>query len=337
MTIKSIIISGGAYLGLSELGAVHSLIKNNFINLKNIESFYTTSVGTIISIIISLQLEWELIYDYFVLRPWYKIIDINIEKIFNIFNTKGLIEQDFFISLLKPLFDYKEIDINITLEEFEKKVGYKFNIFTCCFNNFNLININSDTHSNIKLIDAINMTCSIPVIFKPVTYDNNLYIDGGLIQGYPLSQCLDNYKQNEVVGIRFNFLDNEIKSLEDINVVEFIFKLINKMGRYISKDTYTNIDNEIVIDYNDLNYKDLEKCLSSEEKRIELIEIGIETVNKWIISKSIEKKTIQEVSFQEEVVHSQEEVVHLQEMVSLELNQDEENVLLEKTEEVLQD
>ena len=290
MTIKSIIISGAAYLGLSELGAIHTLIKNNIITLNDIESFYTTSVGTIIAIIISLNLEWELIYDYFVFRPWYKIIDINIEKILNIFNTKGLVEEDFFISLIKPLFDYKEIDINITLKDFEEKVGYKFNIFTCSFNNFDLININSNTHSDINLITAINMTCSIPALFKPVEYKNDLYMDGGLIQGYPLSQCLNKYKQNEIIGIRFNFFNNEIKSFENINIIEFILKLINKMGRYISKDTYPHIDNEIIIKYSDMNYKDFEKCLSSEEKRIELIELGIKTVNEWIIKHESEQQ-----------------------------------------------
>lgn len=291
MTIKSIIISGGAYLGLCELGCIHTLLKNNIINLTDIESFYATSVGVIISVIISLKLDWELLYDYFVFRPWYKLIDTNIEKILNIFNTKGLIEEEFFISLLKPLFDYKEINIDITLKKFEEIVGYKFNIFTCCFNNFDLININSNDYPDIKLIKAINMTCCIPALFKPVEYNNNLYIDGGLIQGYPLIQSLNNYKKDEIFGIRFNFLNNKNKKseetnllLEEMNLFEFIFRIISKMGRYISRDTYPIIKNEIVIEYSDINYQDLEKCLNTQEKRIELIQLGINKTNDYINS-----------------------------------------------------
>ena len=55
MTIKNLVISGGGPIMVQVLGAIQHLEKNNFVDLKNIETIYGTSAGAIVGILICLN------------------------------------------------------------------------------------------------------------------------------------------------------------------------------------------------------------------------------------------------------------------------------------------
>ena len=57
MTIKNLVISGGGPIMVQVLGAIQHLEKNNFVDLKNIETIYGTSAGAIVGILICLKYE----------------------------------------------------------------------------------------------------------------------------------------------------------------------------------------------------------------------------------------------------------------------------------------
>ena len=76
MTIKHLVISGGGPIMVQVLGAIQNLEKNNFIDMKNIESIYGTSAGAIVGILICLKFDWETINDYIIKRPWNSIIKL---------------------------------------------------------------------------------------------------------------------------------------------------------------------------------------------------------------------------------------------------------------------
>ena len=55
MSIKHLVLSGGAYKGLYIIGAMKELLKENYINIDDIENIYGTSVGALIGVIICLE------------------------------------------------------------------------------------------------------------------------------------------------------------------------------------------------------------------------------------------------------------------------------------------
>jgi predicted acylesterase/phospholipase RssA len=278
MKIKALVISGGGYFGFSEYGALKYLITNSIIDLNEIKEFYTCSIGSIIAIILSLKLEWDLLDDYLIKRPWNKILKINLESILEIYRKKGLIEKKFFLDILLPLFEYLNIPITITLKEFEEKVNYKFNFSTTSYDKLEYIKINSEEYPDIELLDAINMTCCIPVIFVPVYYKNNLFMDGGILNGYPVDDALDKYKKNEIFGIRLQMKfekEKENINLSELNIFEYLLHIILMMRNKISKVHENELENYIFIYTEHITIKEFKEVLNSEEKRIELIELGI--------------------------------------------------------------
>ena len=118
MTIKHIVFSGGGPTAIKQLGILRVLEENNIWSMDNIESIYGTSAGAAMAVILSLRYDWETIKVYFIQRPWNEVFNIKPECVFNMYNTKGMMNIETFIQFFKPLFDAKNISLNITLQEF---------------------------------------------------------------------------------------------------------------------------------------------------------------------------------------------------------------------------
>jgi predicted acylesterase/phospholipase RssA len=118
MTIKHLVISGGGPIMIQILGSLQHLENNNIININDIESIYGTSAGAIVGVLICLKFDWNTINDYIIKRPWQDVFKIDPESIFNSYTKKGIFDIKIIEKCFKPLFDAKDISMNITLEEF---------------------------------------------------------------------------------------------------------------------------------------------------------------------------------------------------------------------------
>jgi predicted acylesterase/phospholipase RssA len=172
--IKHLVLSGGGPIGLVEYGALKYLTANNIIDIANIQSIYTTSIGSIISFIYILNFDWTWIDDFFIKRPWEKLINFSYGTYLNIFYDKGIVNKKIIINALKPLFLAKEIPLTITLLEFYNLTSVEFNMYTCNLSSFKKEKLNHINTPNLELIDALYMSSSVPVIFVPL-YINNCY------------------------------------------------------------------------------------------------------------------------------------------------------------------
>jgi predicted acylesterase/phospholipase RssA len=65
-------------------------------------------------------------------------------------------------------------------------------------------------------------SCCFPVLFRPLKKDSGTYIDGGLLNNYPLNRCIDNAKQDDesdsILGISISSLsltagDGDVKPI----------------------------------------------------------------------------------------------------------------------------
>ena len=72
--------------------------------------------------LISLGYEWDWIDDYFIKRPWRKIIDIEIITLLEAYNKKGLLGEKFINDIILPLLEAKGLSEDVTFKEL-----YEFN------------------------------------------------------------------------------------------------------------------------------------------------------------------------------------------------------------------
>ena len=101
MNIECLVLSGGGHLGFIELGALYHLEKEHFWDRTKIKSIYGTSIGTIIAVLIAVNLDWDTINDYMIKRPWDKIFELKSNHILQLFEDKGIYDEVISLEALK--------------------------------------------------------------------------------------------------------------------------------------------------------------------------------------------------------------------------------------------
>ena len=113
MNIECLVLSGGGHLGLIQLGALYHLEKEKIWDRSSIKSIYGTSVGTIIAVLIAVDLEWDMINDYMIKRPWDKIFEIKSNHIFQLFDNNGINRLELILSIRLTEIEHQESESKI--------------------------------------------------------------------------------------------------------------------------------------------------------------------------------------------------------------------------------
>jgi predicted acylesterase/phospholipase RssA len=286
MPIRNLVISGGGPIMIQILGAIQQLEENNFIDMQNIEAIYGTSAGAIVGVLLCLKYDWETINDYIIKRPWQDVFTIKVENIFDAYTKKGIFDDKTVIKCFKPLFDAKDISLNISLKDFYEYSKIELHMFSFEVNAFNVEDISYLTHPDLTLITAIQMSCALPVLMSPICGDGKCYIDGGVTCNYPLKNCIESNKNiEEILGFK-NQYDNHNKNQIDSNstlldfIMSFLFKLIHSVSS--NNLTQTSITYEVICNTDFLSISTLKTALYSIETREKLYINGIESATKFI-------------------------------------------------------
>ena len=195
MPIKHLVLSGGGPTALKYVGTLMHLEQCNVWDPVNLESIYGTSAGGMLGVVLCCKHKWDTIIDYFVKRPWGDAYQIKPEDIFNMYHKKGIINQTFIDIMFKPLFDAKNIPMGITMKGLYELSGIDLHLFSLELNAFEMCDISHKTHPNIPVLTAVHMTSAIPVLFSPVCFDGKCYVDGGIMNNYPLNYCLKDHPE----------------------------------------------------------------------------------------------------------------------------------------------
>jgi predicted acylesterase/phospholipase RssA len=275
--IKHIVISGGGPAGLLTYGAARYLAKEGFWCLADIASIYGCSIGAYMGVIISLGYEWDWLDDYFIKRPWDKVMSFSFIEAFD---QKGLLGEKFLTDSLAPLLSAKDLNSNITFKELYAYNSIDLHIYTTNINtyHFEKVDMSHSTHPDLPLIKALGMSMAYPFAFKPVFSGEDCFIDGGLLNNYPLNDCITQTKCNkdEILAFKNIWILEHCKVTEESTVIDFLLVLMRKMQRSI--DTEPNqeeVKHTVRCLIEDLDgFPAWIKALATEDMRGKLIDRG---------------------------------------------------------------
>ena len=281
--IKHLVFSGGGPAGLLTYGAAKYLAQKGFWTLSDIKSIYGCSIGAYMGIIISLNYEWDWLDDYFIKRPWEKIVSINAMSLIEAFDSKGLLGDAFIIESLKPLLEAKELSIDITLQELYDFNKIELHLYSTNLNTviMDKVDISYKTHPTMTVVKALCMTTAFPFVFKPICEEEGCFIDGGLLNIYPLNDCIKQQEcvdKDEILAFKNIWLIDEYKITMDSSIMDFLMVLMRKMQKHIDTECdQEDIKNTVLCKVEDLNgIGSWLLALSTEERRAGLIEKGVE-------------------------------------------------------------
>ena len=275
--IKHLVISGGGPTGYKFVGALKHLEEKGFYSTSNIESIYSTSIGSIIGAIMCLKYDWDTVTNYMVNRPWKDAFPLTTKQIMDAYSNKGLYDKKIADIIFKPLLEAKDLSLNTTLKELYEYSKIDFHIYTVEVNSFTLVDVSHKTHPNLLVTNAVFMSSTVPTLLAPICDDKCCYIDGGLICNYPIDNCLQECKAENVLGIRGLWSNKPSDSIinNNSNMLEFgtgVF--MNAVNYLISYKHTIEIPYEVKCEAEHMSLATIKEIVDSVEVRKQFIVDG---------------------------------------------------------------
>lgn len=205
-----LILSGGATKGVAQIGALHCLKKHGII--PNIKIITATSAGSMVGLLYCIG--------YQPLKMYWFLSNLKLDKVKNL-NTSnvitkyGLDDGTRFIFVLKELMNAKQYDPDITFKDLYERCEIKFIVTGSCINDKKAYYFSYETYPNMKVLDAVRISIAFPIIFTPFIYDGKIFIDGGVMDNFPIHMF-----QNEIERVIGIYVSEVRTIVDDIKYIE---------------------------------------------------------------------------------------------------------------------
>ncbi len=217
--MKNIVFSGGAFKCWAYIGTLQALYEHK---TPDVEHVVGVSGGSFFGLLFVLKFPWEVLLNFFMNVNFKEYFDIDID---NVLTQQSLFAGNKFTHILKEVISYI-IDPDVTFMELRKFTSIKLTINAMNITDGVLEYFNYQLTPDVKVVDAIRASSSLPFIFPPYQINNKLYYDGGICNNCPVD-ILD-----EVDTIGFDVC---MPSKTDTNY--FALNLLLRMSDILNKDT----------------------------------------------------------------------------------------------------
>ena len=282
----NICLGGGGIKLIAFIGVFKYLQDNNYIKIKSLKKLLGVSAGSIVCFLFNIGYSIDEIEEF--------VNEFNFEKLYPNTNTENLL---FFYGFdentkLKKLFSlflknkYNKYDITFKelydITKQQLRIGV-VNITTSKFEIWDYLN-----KPDFSIITALVISCNIPIIYKPILIDNNFYVDGGVINNFPIEYINDDELLN-TISISCN--SNYNNSFD--NIFDYLVKIIHMISNNSTKNlAYENKLDIITIESSDnlLDFK------ISKENIIKKISYGYQTAKTFFNDKNLKNKKVRRYS-----------------------------------------
>lgn len=264
-----LVLSGGSFKGFAYIGVLKALKKLNLLNDLNI--FIGTSVGSIFSLLLSLNSCIEEIEEFINKINFNQLMNFNIK---NLYCNYGLNDGSTIINLLISFLNKKNFNQNLTFKELYKKT-----------NNILIINSSNITKKinevfdylltpDMEILKAVRMSISVPFIFSPVKFNNCLYVDGGIINSFMYIWAIKNrYKKDNIIGV---LLNDKINKNQNYNFYSYLMDIYYSL--YSNQTEELNLNEIINIEIDNCS---ISKTNISDIEKNKMIELGFNKTNEY--------------------------------------------------------
>ena len=184
-----LVLGGGEMKGIAQLGALHHFWMQGDLSHESITHYAGTSVGSLISLL--------LVCGYTPYEIWNEIYDADSlltlqprSPISTVFSSFGLMPVDGAIGKVKHLLEAR-FPSNPTLAELRELTGKTLVVAVTNFTNRQIEYCSYLDTPNLSCLDAVRASCAIPGLFRKVEINGSAYLDGALLDNFPLS-AVDN-------------------------------------------------------------------------------------------------------------------------------------------------
>jgi predicted acylesterase/phospholipase RssA len=251
MNIKNLVLSGGGTKGFCFYGAIEILSKKGV--LENINTYIGTSAGSGIMALLCMGYTYQEFHDFILAFNFEKLKPkINVD---NILEKLGVDNGNKWSYFIRRLIKEKTNNEEITFQELYELTNKTLIITATCISSSTIHYLSYKTTPTMPIWLAIRMSTSVPLLFEPVLYNGKYYIDGGMLDNFPI-QLVDDITQTIGIATIDRDLDVELNKMD--NILDYCKTLFNCVtGGSVEMKIKKNINNIITINtskYNLVNY-----------------------------------------------------------------------------------
>uniref|UniRef100_A0A6C0D891 PNPLA domain-containing protein n=1 Tax=viral metagenome TaxID=1070528 RepID=A0A6C0D891_9ZZZZ len=272
-----IVLSGGGIRGLSYAGCFLELEKLNY--LKCVKEFLCVSCGALFAFAYIIGYTPNEIYLLARDLDYTLIQNLDADIAFNYLDNYGIDDGSNLEKFLDSLLRNKGYTKHIRFSQLYEKTKIHFRVFAVELNNCKLTEFSYKRSPDESIIFALRASMCIPGYFVPMKKDNILYIDGGLLNNYPIH--LIPYEE-QIYTLGFVFKQTNMYKEKIETFIDFINQMFTCMNS--KKKVYT--ENTVSIPCGDFP---LWKFDANEEERLYLIECGRKAVKNFYTKFKIQK------------------------------------------------
>lgn len=204
--INYLVGSGGGIKGLVHCGALHEL------NLPRMKGYAGTSAGSIVFSLLAIGYNTQELVEIVYELDFSKILEGGINKLtlpYYLYENFGDISGCYLYNILGEYIEKKTNNKDYTINQLYQDQNIILIIVTTNLTRCREERFGPGINGDIPIRLAIRMSTSVPGLFKPVIYNNCYYVDGGLVNNYPVN-VFEEYSE-ETLGLRIiSETDNEL-------------------------------------------------------------------------------------------------------------------------------
>ena len=263
--IKNLVISGGGLKTIPVLGSLRYLEEKGVLN--HITSYYTTSAGSIYALMLILNYSVDEIENVILNFDPKKILTPN-PDIDNFLTNFNFYDQNKFQKFIKLLISYKmgKEFSNMTLYQLHKHTHKSLLCATVSLKYKKIKYFDHTNQPNMPVYMLILMTCAVPLIFKPISWRGDKFVDGGLIDNFPVFAIPLN-EHNSTLGIyvQTKFRKTNIKFIDIVDYISCLLAISTLSSKRI---THHHVINIMVSEDHGINIISTSMSLKEKKKSI---------------------------------------------------------------------
>lgn len=139
-----------------------------------------------------------------------------------------------------------------------------------------------------NVAEAIQISCAIPVLFRPVEKDNQYMTDGGISMPVPV-EIVRNAHMDIVLGVNLykNYVENS--SVVNLGMAKIFLNTQSIMVQHLAMENMRHADIQIMPDMQSIHWK----MILNDQERIDTIQLGYRAMEEQIpfLKEQISRKT----------------------------------------------
>jgi len=284
-----LVLSGGGIKGLSYVGAFKELESLGY--LKNINEILGVSCGALFGFAHIIGYTTKELFHLASSMDFSLIQNIEPEIAFSFLDNYGIDDGLNLEKFIESLLKNKEYSKDITFKELYEKTNIIFRCYAVQLNQCLLQEFSYNLTPDTSVIFGLRASMCIPGYFIPLKDKTTIYVDGGLMNNYPINLVkLEN--QDHTLGFAFSEDHTNIESINSIH--EFFNQIFASSYMLKKKEILLKYKkNTIIIPCGEFP---LWKFNASYEERLYLIECGQKAVktyyNEFVSNKPIRRYSV---------------------------------------------